>query len=312
MRRAAIVVGCVLAGLVAGGIWTLLQSNRYRADARVLVKPANPAVQTLAASSLIESNVAQTLRLGSPPRIAAKTGKGGVLTVSVEAGGRERVRQIDAEAVVILTQRAPRRFPGTSVTVLDPAHVAEQTSPTPARNLLLGGLAGLVVGLVLAAVPQRRPAAPAVDPAVERRLEARVDQVSRRELALGQRAGQLAAREADLERREAVLEEAEAAAPEPEPEPQPEPEPEPEEPEPEPQPEPAPAPPVASAGGWTLHALETLVDARTQAGASAAQREEWSTYLYLLREHAAADGTLPASFDGLVKDVFGPLPPRDG
>ena len=62
MRRAAIVVGCVLAGLVAGGIWTLLQSDRYRADAGVLLKPADPAVKTLAESSLIASNVAQTLR----------------------------------------------------------------------------------------------------------------------------------------------------------------------------------------------------------------------------------------------------------
>ncbi|HKC22293.1 MAG TPA: Wzz/FepE/Etk N-terminal domain-containing protein, partial [Gaiellaceae bacterium] len=74
MRRIALVVGCVLAGLAAGGIWTLLQSDRYRADARVLVKPANPAVQTLAESSLIASNVAQTLRLASPPHISAESG----------------------------------------------------------------------------------------------------------------------------------------------------------------------------------------------------------------------------------------------
>ena len=36
------------------------------------------------------------------------------------------------------------------------------------------------------------------------------------------------------------------------------------------------------------------------------------TSVFFLREHAAADGTLPASFDGLVNDVFGPLPPLDG
>ena len=92
MRRAAIVPGCVLAGLLAAGIWTLLQSNRYRAGAPVLVKPASPAVETLARSSLIESNVARTLRLGSPPHISAKTGKRGVLRVSVGAGESASVR----------------------------------------------------------------------------------------------------------------------------------------------------------------------------------------------------------------------------
>jgi hypothetical protein len=60
-----------------------------------------------------------------------------------------------------------------------------------------------------------------------------------------------------------------------------------------------------------LDALETLTLERTDAGASAAQQKEWSAYLFLLREHAAADGTLPMSFDRLVTDVFGPLPPRE-
>ena len=303
MRRIALVVGCVLAGLAAGGIWTLLQSDRYRADARVLVKPANPAVQTLAESSLIASNVAQTLRLASPPHISAESGRGGVLTISVEAGGRERARQIDAEAVVILTQRAPQRFAGTSVTVLDPAHVAEQTSPTPRRNLLIGGLAGLVVGLILTAALGRRstpaPAPPAVDPEVEQRLETRIDRVARRERALAQRAGQLSVREHDLNRRAVELEEAAAAIPEPEPDPEPAPEPEPAD------------PPAPSATGWTLQALEALMDDRARSGASPRQQQEWSTYLFLLREHADADGALPASFDPLVKDIFGPLPQRD-
>lgn len=81
-------------------------------------------------------------------------------------------------------------------------------------------------------------------------------------------------------------------------------------PEPHPEAEPAPRAPARSAGGWTLTALEALTDERRDAGASAAQQEEWSTYLFLLREHAAADGTLPGSLDGLVNDVFGPLPQR--
>ena len=42
------------------------------------------------------------------------------------------------------------------------------------------------------------------------------------------------------------------------------------------------------------------------------QQNEWTNYLFFLREHADADGVLPASFDQLVNDVFGPLPLRDG
>jgi capsular polysaccharide biosynthesis protein len=342
VRTVAVVAGCVLAGLAAGAIWTLLQSDRYRADARVLVRPASarivPAVEALAESSLVETNVAQTLHLSSLPKISAEKGESGVLTVSVAAGNRERARQIDAEAVVILMQKVAQRFGtvGATATVLDPAHVAEQTSPTAGRNLLICGLAGLVAGIAVAVSlsRRRRHAAARTDAQVEQRLRARIDQVATRERALAQRAGQLAAREQDLGRREGALAaaasrlspaedavtrreeelerrehelarradelsvreaELEAAAAEPEPEPEPEPVP------------PASVLPAAR-GAWTLRDLESLTSDRSQAGASSSQQQEWSTYLFLLREHANADGTLPASFDPLVNDVFGPLP----
>src|SRR5919198_2747772 len=117
------VVAGVVAGLAAGAIWTWAQADRYRADARVLVRPASsrivPAVQALAESSLVEANVAQTLHLSSPPDVSATIGKGGVLTVSVEAGSRERARQIDAEVVMVLTQKVDQRFgvtPGVTTT----------------------------------------------------------------------------------------------------------------------------------------------------------------------------------------------------
>src|SRR5207245_1973505 len=99
-----------------------------------------------------------TLHLASPPQLSAKSGKGGILTVSVEAGSRERARQIDAEAVVILTQKVQQRFgttAGVSTTLLDPAHAAEQTSPTPGRNLLITGLIGLVAGFAAAGALSR-------------------------------------------------------------------------------------------------------------------------------------------------------------
>jgi hypothetical protein len=326
VKRAVVVAGCLLVGLAAGAIWTLLQSDRYRADARVLVRPQTshvvPAVEALAESSLVETNVAQTLHLASPPDVSAKSGKGGVLTVSVEEGSRERARQVDAEAVVILTQKVSQRFgaAGVSTTVLDPAHVAEQTSPTPGRNLLITGLAGLLVGVAISTAlsPRAQPRRQA-DPELERQLQARIDEVARRERMLAERAGQLAAREhalerreeeeaaagrhrdeelaekqRELERREAELEVREAELDAREAEPQPE-------AELEPPPEPEPVPTARS--GWDLRALEKLVAARTDA--DPAQRDEWETYLFQLREHADHEGRLPAAFDALVADVFG-------
>ena len=312
MKALFVIVACVLGGLAAGAIWTWLQADRYRADARVLVRPASsrivPAVEALAESSLVESNVAQTLRLSSPPSISATRGDGGVFTLSVEAGGRERARQIDAEAIVLLTQKVEQRFAATGVTatLLDPAHVAEQTSPTPSRNLLVTGLIGIVLGLVgaLALVPRPTRAAPpeaVVDPQATVRLQARLDEVTKRELALARRAGELGARERSLTAREegfeAAVREAERRPP----------------PEPEPEPEPEPPPPVQTSPGvvavsrWNLNELERLV--RTRVDVPPETAVEWRTYLQLLREHAAVDGTLPAGFDGLLNDVFADLAP---
>jgi hypothetical protein len=295
VRRVAAVVGCVLAGLAAGGIWTLLQPDRYRADARVLVKPANPAVETPAETSLIATNVSQTLRLRSRP-------------VPVDAGERERARQIDAVSVEFVTQRAPQRLAGRSLTALDPSHVAEQTSPTAGRNLLIAGLVGLAVGAVLAAALRtgaRARAAP--DPDVEQRLQSRIDEVALRERALAQRASRLAVREQDVERRQQevaagwhqahelskndpALARREADLQTRAAEPQPDAEPD--------------AVPVGT--GWNLRSLEDLVAARTDV--DPAQLDEWNTYLFYLREHADYDGRLPATFDSVVALVFGDLP----
>lgn len=77
------------------------------------------------------------------------------------------------------------------------------------------------------------------------------------------------------------------------------------EPEAEPAPEPEVPRPPAGGGLWNLHALEELVGTL---GAEFPDRvEDWSFYLASLRDHAAADGTLPPSFDTLVDEVFGDL-----
>jgi hypothetical protein len=108
-----------------------------------------------------------------------------------------------------------------------------------------------------------------------------------RERDLKARAAQLEASERELEAR--------PAAPEP--------------PEPEPTPESAPESAVpARAGAWNLEDLQRLVDAET--GATPQQAQEWRTYLFLLREHATHDGTLPGSLDGLINDIFADLVDR--
>ena len=207
-----------------------------------------------------------------------------------------------------------------TATVLDPAHVAEQTSPTPGRNLLVTGLIGLVAGLGMAGVwwsrAQRTVTAAADPAAAERRLGARIDEVAKRERALARRAGELAAREKELERREderataaeqelerrgRLLEEQveerklELDAREAELQAQPA------------LPEPAPPAGPETRRGWNLRALERLVHEQ-EATADPETSAEWSAYLFLLREHADHEGVLPASFDALVADVFGNLP----
>jgi capsular polysaccharide biosynthesis protein len=307
VKRLWPVAAGIAAGLLAAAVWTWAQPDRYRADARVLVRGTEPdrvmpAVEALAESSLVEENVSQTLHLSSRPDVEAKIGKGGVLTVSVEAGSRERARQLDAEAVIILMQKIPQRFgaaPGINATVLDPAHAAEQTSPTPGTNFLIAGLAGLAAGIAAALAVGREPRAVladgSVDPNLERRLRKRVDEVAKRERALAKRAGELAARERDFERR---VKTEEVAPPPPEPQP---------EPEPEPKPEPV-APAAAEparTGSWRLDELESLV--RRRSADFPDRVDEWNSYIFFLRDHAEMDGRLPSNFDSLVAEVFEPL-----
>jgi hypothetical protein len=341
----------VLLGLAVGGVWTLLQPDRYRAETHVILRggPAirlAPAVSTLANGGVVQENVKQTLRLSNPPDLSARVDKN-ILVIVAEAGSKERARQVDAEAAQVTTQLVASRFgsEGLQASLLDPAHVTGKTSPTPGRNLFICGLIGLVAGGGLGYLRSRRleptpVRTGVVDPSVERRLNKRVDEVTKRERALARRAGELAQREAGIEERLGELEQVEArlkqrdaalagtkqelaaragalsaserelearaaTPPPPPPEPAPEPQPEPE-PEPEPGPPPVAAPaPVLGAGSWNINDLQRTLD--SQSGATPEQQEVWTTYLFLLREHAASDGSLPRQFDGLVEDVFGAL-----
>jgi hypothetical protein len=71
----------------------------------------------------------------------------------------------------------------------------------------------------------------------------------------------------------------------------------------------APAPPVepapvvpAGAGSYNLSELEAVVGRR--AAEFPDRAEEWQSYLFFLRDHAAPDGTLSHQFDYLIEDVF--------
>ena len=334
----------LLLGLAVGGVWTLLQSDRYRAETHLLLRGGpttrlSPAVLTLATGSVVQENVRQTLRLSRAPDLSARLDRN-ILVIFAEAGSRDRARQVDAEAAQVITQLVSARFgsDGLHTSLLDPAHVVDQPSPTPGRNLLIAGLLGLVVGGAFAYPRWRRGAVPpgvggAVDPEVERRLKQRLGDLTKRERALARRAGELAERETKMEKQREKLEQLEArlkqrdaelgqtkqalaaraddiaagekalearAA----------------EPPPPPPPEPAPAPafypppdaapqPAVRMGTWNMNDLQRVVD--SQRSATPEQVEEWTTYLFFLREHAASDGSLPRQFDGLVEDVFGEL-----
>jgi hypothetical protein len=174
-------------------------------------------VETLANGSVVRENVRQTLRLSSAPDLSVRL-REGILDIRAEARSKERARQVDAEAAQVVTQLVVARFgsQGLQASLLDPAHVSDQSSPTPGRNLLICGLAGLLAGGLLAFPRWRRTASAqpvggrVVDPAVERRLTKRVDEVTKRERALARRAGELALREAGLEERRVELEQLEA------------------------------------------------------------------------------------------------------
>lgn len=61
----------------------------------------------------------------------------------------------------------------------------------------------------------------------------------------------------------------------------------------------------ANQGSCSVDFLERLVD--TAAADFPRRADEWRSYVFYLREFAEPTGLLPASFDALVWDVFGPL-----
>jgi hypothetical protein len=73
-------------------------------------------------------------------------------------------------------------------------------------------------------------------------------------------------------------------------------------PEREPDPEPEPAADEAPRE-WSIWELQRRIRDLPED----ARQEEWAALAHSLRDFARADGTLPAEFDGLVRDSFGPI-----
>jgi hypothetical protein len=120
----------------------------------------------------------------------------------------------------------------------------------------------------------------------EQKLVERIARVTAREVELARRAASLALREREFEARP--------------------------EPEPEPEPERAPEPQRAMVavqtdrnGRYNLVTLEGLAEHRSRDFPERA--EEWTSYLFFLRDYAAPDGSLPDSFDALISTTFSDL-----
>jgi hypothetical protein len=329
LRRWWPIAAGVVIGVLAGLLVSLLASSTRRAEASVLisspagpsaVKPALPNLRELATSGVVAGNVRSTLRLTESTETlrrrlhATVRPQSQVIAILATDAVADHARQVAQEAAVVFGQLVEARFatgdPELHAAVLDSAHVLAGPDRHFLRNLSIGALVGLLLGsagmFVLASGARAPVVTAAEDTDLKRReqlLEERVRSVSARERALAAHAGKLTAREQELEARAAKLDASEselaarAAAPPPPP------------PEPDPTPEPAAAPAEpampAPAGTWNLDELQSLVDAETTA--TPEQAEEWRTYLFFLRQHTSADGSLPRSLDGLVSDVFGEL-----
>ena len=217
---------------------------------------------------------------------------------------RERMRELETRE-----QTAPGALPAAS---------APDASRLQERNRQLENrVAELEQRLreVESRPPQRVEVPSGPPPEVVARLEAREQELAQqsrrldeREREVRERVQALTAREQALARKAAELAQRDRApAPEP-PRPQPVQQPAPEPPRaavPPPEQVPAEAAAPGAAGGPNLGELEARVARRRDEFPDRA--DEWDSYLFFLRDHAAADGSLPAQFDYLIADVFGEL-----
>ena len=263
--------------------------------------------------------VAMLLVLGRTGRLRAGAGEApydrGVsdrLVDRLEQRVNERIAALEAERERLSAREAGLATREREVSAkLDELRAALAAAPLPA--------------VMLPSLPAAAPDQAAAEAlaAREAALQARIAELTQREIGLARRAAEIAEREraaqerseqlalraAELEAQHEAAERAErAAVPAPVPEPVPEPVPAQAAPprilQPPP-PQAAPAGGEETTGAWNLMVLERLVNDRGDEFPD--RRDEWSSYLYFLREYAAPDGTVPSSFDWLIQDTFSEL-----
>jgi capsular polysaccharide biosynthesis protein len=326
-RRVLVVVAAIAIGAGIGAAVASFGHVEYKAQASVRVSanrgpatvtPLLPTLRELATSSVLAGDVKSTLRLpGSAESLrkqihATTPSHTQLITISFRNRNRTRAGQIAQEIAVKLTELVPARFgstiPGLKATLFDQAHVVSRSAPDYLGDTLIGAAIGLVLALGVLAGTTRRPPQPEAvsDPegvlaAREAHVRDRIAGVTAREQALARRAAELAQRERALEAREGAQKPVEITL-EPEPALLTAPEPE---IVPVVEPEPVRVAEEEAAARPTLGELERLVSANADRFPDAV--EEWNAYLFFLRDYADSAGRLPASFDGLIEDVFGRL-----
>jgi len=179
----------VLAAVAAASVVTSSQPRRYQATATLFVTGVAPAVHSasidpastsLQLTTLAQNTSAAYAQLASTRAVAADAAAAlripvgrvvghiqgeaqpGVQLIRVRADGptaEYSARLADAAAAALAARapgRADNRLGGLRLDVVDPAQTpAQPVSPRATLNLVLGGLAGLLLGLALATVRER-------------------------------------------------------------------------------------------------------------------------------------------------------------
>jgi capsular polysaccharide biosynthesis protein len=170
----AILGAATVAGCIVGGFFALAQSPGYRATTTVLVEahgaPATlPTVAALATSDTVIGNVADAVHGDADsirPHLRAQVVPGTAL-VRIEYDDADRARALlvaQQEATVLEAIVAARLGSATRASIADPARATRRGRPV-ARDVLLGGVLGLVLGLGGVVAVRRRPVVAAPPPA---------------------------------------------------------------------------------------------------------------------------------------------------
>ena len=186
--RAALglVVAATLIGLAAGAVASTVEPSRHVAEETLVITrgstPVTDAAQartlgatlkTLGTSAVVVGNVAHALGL-DPSAVRGNVGVSQVgdtaaIRIRAKAAGATQAAQLAQQYGIVLTDLVRTRFAPLTLAPFDPTHDAGTVAPHRGRDLLLGGLLGLLAGAAIAGLPRlrwpERTAAPKPAPA---------------------------------------------------------------------------------------------------------------------------------------------------